>query len=273
MRVRLAWCSLAVLIVVVGCLPTSSRAPAGRAAESGVDRGGEADEPLVILAASDLQFALTEIVAQYAIETGRRPTVAFGSTGNLSQQIENGAPADLFFAADESFLLGLDRKGLLVENTRQPYGVGRITLTPARALTVEVTSLRDLLRPEVKTVAIANPEHAPYGLAAKQALQAAGAWDAVEPKLVLGENISQTFQFVQTGNADVGIVALSVVLGVPGTQYTLVDDALHQPLRQFAAVLIASKQRAEARAFLDYVNGVRGRPIMKKFGFTLPGES
>lgn len=234
--------------------------------------GSRAAEPLLVLAAADLQFALSEVIARYEAESGHRPIATFGSTGNLSRQIENGAPADLFFAADESFLLGLERKGLLLEGTRQPYAIGRIVIVASRTAPVQVTTLRDLLQPELRAIAIANPEHAPYGRAAKEALQAAGLWDRVESRLVLGENISHTFQFVQTGNADAGIVALSVALGAPGTRYNLVDDSLHGPLRQFAAVLKASKQPEAAREFLAYVNGPTGRPIMKKYGFVLPGD-
>jgi molybdate transport system substrate-binding protein len=228
--------------------------------------------PLLVLAAADLQFALQQIADQYERERQRKVTLTFGSTGNLSQQIENGAPADLFFAADESFLAGLERKGLVVEGTRGLYAVGRIVIAPAKTAPFGAKTLQDLLQPEVKKVAIANPEHAPYGAAAKQALRAAQVWERVEPKLVLGENIAQTFQFVQTGNAEAGIVALSVVLGVPGTSYTLIDQALHLPLRQAAGVIATSKQPEVAREFLAFVNGPSGRPIMKQYGFLLPEE-
>ena len=146
-------------------------------------------------------------------------------------------------------------------------------IAPAKSAVVEPKSLKDLGRPELKKIAIANPEHAPYGRAAKQALQAKGLWNQVESKLVLGENIAQTFQLVQTGNADAGIVALSVALGNPGVSYTLIDEALHAPLLQAASVLKNSRQPEAAQAFLEFVNGPSGRPIMRKYGFVLPGES
>lgn len=215
---------------------------------------------------------MAEVARLYAAQGGTQPTVALGSTGSFAQQIENGAPADLFFAANEDFVSDLERKGLVDPRSRVLYATGRIVLI-ASPTTVVVHSLEELLRPEIRIVAIANPEHAPYGLAAREALERTGLWARVEPKLVLGENISQTFQFVQTGNADAGIVALSVALGVPGTRYVLVDEALHAPLRQAAAVLTASKQPDRALDFLAFVNGPVGRPIMKKFGFVLPGES
>ncbi|HEU5317449.1 MAG TPA: molybdate ABC transporter substrate-binding protein [Chloroflexota bacterium] len=229
-------------------------------------------EPLLVLAASDLQYAMSDVAAEYERTGRRKPTLTFGSTGTFASQIKNGAPADLFFAADQSFLADLDAAGLVLPGTRHLYAAGRITLAAARGAPVEAASLADLLRPEVKKVAIANPEHAPYGQAAQQALQATGLWERVQPKLVLAENISQTFQLVQTGNADAGIVALSIVLGAPGATYTLIDAALHAPLRQAAAVLKASRQPDAARAFLAFVNGPLGRPTMKRYGFVLPGE-
>jgi molybdate transport system substrate-binding protein len=229
-------------------------------------------EPLLILAAADLQFALPELARQFEASTGQKVTLSLGSTGNLTAQIENGAPADVFFAANESFVEQLERKRLTVDGTRQIYAVGRLAIVSAPGVALQAKTLEDLVRSEVRTVAIANPEHAPYGLAAQQALQSAGLWDRVQPKLVLGENISQTFQFVQTGNADAGLVALSVALGTPGTSYTLVDEALHAPLRQAVTVVKSSKQERAARQFVEFVNGAQGRPIMRTYGFVLPGE-
>jgi molybdate transport system substrate-binding protein len=264
---------VALGVVVLGCV-----APVGPGWLGGRPAGGAAltppaaEEPLLVLAAADLQYALPEIAAAYEATSGRKTVLTFGSTGAFSAQIENGAPADVFFAANESFIDALVAKGLLRGETRQLYAVGRIVLTSASSAPVQARTLEDLRRAEIRTVAIANPEHAPYGLAAQQALQAAGLWTAIEPKLVLGENIAQTFQFVQTGNADAGIVALSIVLGVPGTAYTLIDDSLHAPIAQAAAVLTSSKQPETAQAFLAFVNGEPGRPIMKRYGFVLPGE-
>ncbi len=212
-------------------------------------------------------------MAAYKHDIGEEVTVSFGSTGNFAQQIANGAPADLFFAADESFLANLESKSLLVPGTGQLYAVGRLVLVSASSATMQATTLQDLVRPEVKSIGIANPEHAPYGRAAQQALQAAGSWAAVQPKLVFAEDIAQTWQFVQSGNADAGLVALSVALSAPGTPYAVVDPALYAPLRQAAAVLTASSQPEAARAFLAYLNGPNGRPIMVKYGFVLPGES
>jgi molybdate transport system substrate-binding protein len=224
------------------------------------------NEPLIVFAAADLQFALTEIAADFAAAGHPRPTISFGSTGTFSQQIENGAPADVFFAADERALADLEAKGLLLAGTRRPYAIGDIVLVE-RAGLPPVTTLSDLARPELRTVAIADPEHAPYGRAAREALVRSGAWPGVEPKLVFGENVAQAFQFVRTGNADAGIVALSVALGLPGTHYTRIAASLHDPIVQAAAVLARTRQPDLARAFLAYANGPAARPILTAYGF------
>ncbi len=265
-----AFLSILLCLVILGaCAPTRAaeapRTPAAPVATA-------PSEAILVLAASDLQFALTELANQYQATTGRQVTVSFGATGNIATQIENGAPADVFFAADERFLANLEEKGLLGDHTRDLYATGRLVITSASSAAFEPKTLQDLTRPELRAIAIANPETAPYGFAAKQALQASGVWDQIEPKVVFGENIAGTFQLVQTGNADAGIVALSVALGVPGTPYTLVDQSLYAPLRQAVAVIKRTKHPVEAQTFINYVNGHEGRPIMKKYGFALPGE-
>jgi molybdate transport system substrate-binding protein len=256
---------IAVLAVLSGCgRPGSSSAVpvASPAPESDV----------VVFAASDLQFALGELANAFAAAGHRKPTISFGSTGTLSQQIENGAPADVFFAADESYLIALEQRGLVVAGTRQLYAIGRIVLIE-RAGLPPVTTLADLARSDIRRVAIANPDHAPYGRAARDALLRVGLWSSLQPNLVLGENVSQTFQFVATGNADAGVVALSLAIGTPGVRYSIIDAALHDPIAQSAGVLVRTRQLATARDFLAFVNGPLGRPIMKKYGFALPGES
>lgn len=229
------------------------------------------ESELLVFAASDLQFALAELSIAFAATGHKKPTISYGSTGTLSQQIENGAPADLFFAADESYLVDLEQKGLVPTGTRQLYAIGRIVLVERAGLPA-VTTLADLARSDIRRIAIANPDHAPYGRAARDAMMRAGLWSTFQPRLVLGENISQTFQFVATGNADAGVVALSLAIGTPGTRYTVIDAALHQPIAQSAGVLARTRQPVTAREFLAFVNGGPGRPIMKKYGFALPGE-
>ena len=195
----------------------------------------------------------------------------FGSSGNLATQIESGLPADIFASANIAYVERLAEKDLLVEDTRQLYAVGRIVLAVNRSSGVRVGELRDLLKPEVSRVAIANPDHAPYGVAAMEALQSVGIWDQIRPKLVYGENVRQALQYIETGDATAGIVALSVA-NVPEVSYVPIDEALHQPLRQSLAVLRRSQHEELARQFIAFVNGPQGRPIMKKYGFLLPGD-
>lgn len=228
-------------------------------------------ESIIVGAAADLQFAFTEIGELFEWETGHKVVFTFGSTGTLAKQIENGAPVDVFAAANIQFVDELRAKGKILSDTQQLYALGRIVLVSNRKAGVAVRDIRDLVRSEVKKVAIANPAHAPYGAAARQSLKAAGVWDQIKSKLVYGENVRQTLQFVQTGNAEAGIVALSIV-NVPEVDYVLIDDGLHQPLKQAMAVVSDTRHEAVARDFVAFVNGPKGRPVMKKYGFLLPGE-
>lgn len=228
--------------------------------------------PLTVAAAADLQFAFTEIGARYTAVTGVPVIFSFGSTGQLAQQIENGAPFDVFAAANQSFVEALARQNLALTDTVQLYARGHLVLAVNRQAGLTVTRLDDLLNPAVRQIAIANPAHAPYGMAAQQALESAGLWSAVTPKLVFGDNVRQALQFVQSGDAPVGIVALSVA-DVPEITWTLIDDSLHAPLDQALAVMAYSPRQAEARRFAAFINGPEGRPIMQRYGFMLPGEA
>lgn len=230
-----------------------------------------APAPLTVAAAADLQFAFTEIAALFEARTGQPVTLVFGSTGQLAQQIESGAPFDLFAAANIAFVEGLRDKGLIFDDSIALYAEGRIVLAVNRETGVVAATLDDLRDPAIQRIAIANPEHAPYGVAAKEALIHSGVWDVVEPRLVYGENVRQTLQFIQTGDAQAGIVALSVA-NVPEITWTLLDAHLHTPLRQALAVVKASSQPDAARAFAAFINGPEGRPIMQRYGFVLPGE-
>jgi molybdate transport system substrate-binding protein len=234
-------------------------------------RARAADAALTVFAAADLAFALREIVPRFEKALGARVTLVTGSTGNFAQQIRHGGPADVFFAADESFADRLVAEGVLIRETRTLYAQGRLVLATARAFGAKLTGLRGLLDPKVRHVAIANPVHAPYGRAAQEALRTAGLWEALRPKLVYGENIRHALQFIQTGAAEAGIVALSVA-NVPEVQWTPVDPALHAPLNQAAAVVRRSPRPELALALIQFVVGAEGRPIMKRYGFVLPGE-
>lgn len=237
-----------------------------------VVEGAAADGPmLTVYAASDLVFAFKELSPRFEKAFGVKVTLVLGSTGNLARQIEHGAPADVFFAADRHFIDTLAARRAVISETRTPYAQGRIVLATTRALGGKLTELQQLLDPKVRRVAIANPEHAPYGKAAEQALRRAGLWEAVKPKLVYGENIRHALQFVQSGAAEAGIVALSVA-SVPEVDWVLIDSAQHAPLDQMVAVVARSSRPELGLAFIQFVNGPEGRPIMKRYGFRLPGE-
>jgi molybdate transport system substrate-binding protein len=216
-------------------------------------------------------MAFREIKPLFEKATGARVTLVMGSTGNLAKQIEHGAPADVFFAANESFVDDLQTAGAVIPQTRALYAQGRIVLATPTKSTVAVRELADLLKPEVRRVAIANPAHAPYGRAAQEALESVGVWERLKPKLVYGETIRHTLQFVETGAVEAGIVALSVA-GVPDVRYVPIDPRLHKPLNQVAAVVKRSARPELGVAFIQFLNGPEGRPIMKRSGFLLPGE-
>ncbi len=229
------------------------------------------DGRLVVAAAADLRFAFEEIEPVFERQTGQKVTFIFGSTGNLAAQIEQGAPIDVFFAANESFIERLRERGRIIADSQRLYALGRIVIAVNRQSGVQAGTLADLAKPAIKRIAIANPEHAPYGAAAKQALERAGLWAQVQPKLVLAENISQAAQYLQTGNVEAAIIARSVA-DRPEISYQMIDDSLYDPLRQAAAVIASSPRQAQARRFLDFVTEPAGQQIMRKYGFTLPGE-
>src|SRR6266403_1847547 len=177
----------------------------------------------------------------------------------------------VFGAADQTFIEDLAAKGVVIPETRALYAQGRLVLATARSAGAKLTDLRQLSDPRIRHVAIANPAHAPYGRAAEQALRAVGVWDELRPKLVYGENIRHTLQFVESGAAEAGLIALSLANG-PTIDYVLIDRALHAPLNQSVAVVRRSARPELGLAFIQFVNGGEGRAIMKRYGFLLPGE-
>lgn len=230
-----------------------------------------AGEPLRVAAAADLRVALGEIARVYEARAGAKVVLTFGSTGQLTQQIENGAPFDVFLAANEGFIGRLRQGGHTLAGTEQRYARGRLALVTGRQLGRRLTGLAELRDPAIRHVAIANPEHAPYGMAAQQALEASGLWEALRPKLVYGENIQQTMQYVQSGQAEAGLVALA--LAIPADlPWVLIPQELHQPLDQALAVMRRTRQEAAARAFVDLVLGADGQAILQQYGFEPPED-
>ena len=227
---------------------------------------------IIVAAAADLTPAFEELGRRFEQETGTRVTFSFGSTGTLAKQIENGAPVDLFAAANVEFVDQLDRKGLILPETKALYARGRITIWTRADSSLKIEHIEDLARPEVARVAIANPEHAPYGRAAREALESAGIWKAVEPKLVFGENVRQSMQYAETGNADIAITALSLSVLSNG-RWTVIPEELHKPLDQALAVIKGARLEQAARRFAEFINSPHGRSTMRKYGFILPGEA
>jgi len=230
-----------------------------------------------VAAASDLKFAVEEIAKEYKASTGRDARLTFGSSGNFLRQIQQGAPFDLFMSADEGLVDTLVREGL-TSGTGTLYAVGRIVLFAPKDSPLKVdeqmadlgAALKD---GRLKKFAIANPEHAPYGRAAQEALTSLNLWQGMQPLLVLGENVSQAAQFAASGSAQGGIFALSLAMSSAfkdaGT-YVVVPEKLHQPLRQKMVVL--KRGGAEAQAFYDYLQQPAARAVFKRYGFVLPGE-
>jgi molybdate transport system substrate-binding protein len=232
----------------------------------------------IVAAASDLQFALDQVAKAFAAETNREVKLAFGSSGNFVRQIEQGAPFQIFFSADEQFVFDLAAKGLTADDGAL-YAVGRLAIiapygSPLKADNKLGGLKVALAEGQLEKFAIANPEHAPYGRRAEEALRHAGLWDAVKDKLVMGENVSQAAQFATIGAAQGGIIALSLGLAPSvaklGT-YALIPDDWHEPLRQRMVLLKGAGETAQS--FYAFMQGPSARAILQRWGFLLPGAS
>ncbi|PPC85130.1 MAG: molybdate ABC transporter substrate-binding protein [Hyphomicrobium sp.] len=234
-----------------------------------------ADDAPLVAAASNLQFAMPAIVKAYETETGKTVKVTFGSSGQFATQIANGAPFDVFLSADEAMVHGLVAQGLTVDDGRL-YALGLLAFYVPLSSTIKVDAhlegLKEALRAgNVSKFAIASPQHAPYGRAAREALQSAGLWAEIEPNLVIGENVSQALQFVTEGGASAGLVPLSLLVAPAMTakgQHVIVSDALVKPLPQSMVVL--KRAGPAANAFASFITSQKGQAILAKFGFSSP---
>jgi molybdate transport system substrate-binding protein len=227
-----------------------------------------------IAAAADLKFAMAELSDKFEKQTGIKVNLTYGSSGNFSSQMRNGAPFDLFFSADVAYPQTLEAAGLAEPGTLYEYAVGRIVIwTPADArVDAARQGWKTLLDPSVKKIAIANPAHAPYGRAAVAALQKAGIYETVKPKLVYGEDISQSAQFVQSGNAQAGIVAMSLAVSPAmrdGKRWEIPAE-MHPAIEQGAIVLKNAQNKEAARAFLEFVKSAAGHTMLAEYGFGFP---
>jgi molybdate transport system substrate-binding protein len=230
---------------------------------------GRAEE-IRVAAASDLNFAIKEIISGFEHKTGHTVALTLGSSGNLSTQIMQGAPFQVFLSAALDYAQQLEKVGRAETGSMFVYGRGRIVIwVPKNSpIDVEKLGMQSLLDKSVRKIAIANPEHAPYGRAAVEAMEKASVYAQVKSKIVLGESISQAAQFVQSGAADIGIIAISLAASDPMKQsgrYWLVPDSMHQPLEQ-AAVLVKGASLA-ARSFYEWLRSPEASTILRRFGF------
>lgn len=236
----------------------------------------QADTP-VVAAAADLQFALQEVAVRFQADTGKSVKLVFGSSGNFYRQISEGAPFQLFMSADEDYVRRLVAAGKTLDEG-VPYAMGRIVLAVPRNSALradaELKGLQEALAAgQIKKFAIANPEHAPYGRRAEEALRHAGLWAALQGKLVLGENVVQAAQFATSGNAQGGIIAYSLALAptlARRAEFALIPEDWHQPLRQRMVLLKGAG--ATSQAFYRYLQEPAARSIMRRYGFALPDD-
>jgi molybdate transport system substrate-binding protein len=227
-------------------------------------------QEITVAAASDLQFAMPELVRHFEQQSGARVKVSYGSSGNFFAQIQNGAPFDVFFSADESYPQKLEAAGLTAPGTLQRYAKGKLALWVRNDSKLDLNQgPRVLLDSQVRKIAIANPSHAPYGRAAVAALQSEGLYERVKERLVLGENISQAAQFVDTGNADIGVIALSLAkapsMSAKG-RYAPIAESSYPAIQQACVVLKGSKQQQVARRLVEYVMSAEGQDVLRQFG-------
>jgi molybdate transport system substrate-binding protein len=235
-----------------------------------------AAQEITIAAAADLQFVMQEVGARFQQEFGKTVKLIYGSSGNFAQQLQNGAPFDMFFSANLDYPEQLEGAGLTEPGTFYPYAIGKIVVWVPNASKLDVSSgLKALLDPSIKKIAIANPEHAPYGKAALAAMQKENIYEQVKDKFVLGENISQTASFVASGSADVGVVALSLALS-PNMKdkgrYAEVPAGDYPAIEQACVILRSSKNKDIAQQFLKFIQSSPVRELFQKYGFAIPKQ-
>jgi molybdate transport system substrate-binding protein len=232
---------------------------------------------LTIAAAADLKFALDELTKQFKEQfPAAKINITYGSSGNFFAQLQNGAPFDLFFSADIAYPRKLAETGLAADDVFL-YGIGCLVLWVPKNSTVDVDQLgiKSLLEPSIRKIAVANPEHAPYGRAAVAALKSLQVYDQVASRLVYGENIAQTAQFVQSGAADAGLLALSLAVAPQmrdAGRFWQVPLEAYPRMEQGGIILKSTKDLESARAFRDFILGEHGRQVLKQYGFSIPGK-
>jgi molybdate transport system substrate-binding protein len=253
----ISFLSLASLIFLSGC---------SRPASPGAQ---ESSDEINVAAAANLTDAFAELGKQFTAQTGIRVVYSFGATADLAKQIENGAPFDLYAAADVEHVDELSHKGLLTPGTQSLYARGRLVLWTPQGSRVTLNRIEDIRRADVERIAIAKPDLAPYGRAAVEALKALNLWTEVEPKVIYGQNVSQARQYAATGNAEAAFIPLSLVKANDGHSIE-VDERLHQPINQALAVIRSSEKQEAARRFASYILSPEGQAVLERYNYRRP---
>jgi molybdate transport system substrate-binding protein len=261
----LAFCFL----LLVGCRQQTTPSDADKALSQ---------KHVSVAAAADLKFAFDELIGDFQQSYPNiKVQVTYGSSGNFFAQLANKAPFDIYFSADAAYPRQLAEKGLADQESLFLYAVGQIVVWVPNGSSIDVEQLgiQSVINPAARKVAIANPQHAPYGRAAEAAMKNLGVYEQVQDRLVLGENIAQTAQFVESGAADVGIIALSLALA-PALRdkgdYWLIPMDAYPTMEQGSVILNWASDREATDLFRTFVAGPGGRKVLKQYGFIVPGE-
>jgi molybdate transport system substrate-binding protein len=235
--------------------------------------GGQTEsQSLTVAAASNLTEAFAEIGPRFTSKTGIRVVFSFGATADLAKQIENGAPFDVFAAADTEHVEQLERKDLLTPGTRALYARGRLVMWLPPGSSLKVARIQDITAKEFERIAIAKPDVAPYGRAAVESLQALEIWNQIEARVIYGQNVSQTKQYAATGNAEVAFIPLALVKPGEGS-YLEVSEESHRPIDQALGIIRDSAKQAAARQFVDFLLSAEGQEILVKKGYNKPSPN
>jgi len=228
--------------------------------------------PVRVAAAADLAHAFEELKPAFIAESPGEITISIGSSGLLAKQIAEGAPFDAFLAANTGYVDQVVHAGVCDGTSERVYARGRLVLwvNGADGSAIPLASLREA---RFGHIAIANPEHAPYGAAARDALIRAGLWNVLSERMVYGENVQQALELARTGNADVAIVGLSLALAQKTGSFALIDERAHAPIDQALVVCTHGGNTARGRKLAEFLEGPNGRAILRKYGFLLPGEA
>jgi molybdate transport system substrate-binding protein len=232
-------------------------------------RGGAPD--LIVAAASNLTDAFTEVGLRFTGKTGIRVVFSYGATADLAKQIENGAPFDVFAAADTEHVEELESEGLLTAGSRATYALGRLVVWLPPGSNLKVTQLQDITAPEFERIAIPKPDVAPYGRAAVESLRTLGIWEEIEARVVYAQNVAQARQYAATGNAEVAFIPVALVKPNEGS-YLEVSDALHQPIEQALGIIKDSPQQAAARQFVEFLLSDEGQELLARKGYRKPKD-